>query len=167
MSFAEDWEPFRKGRTRGQVMKAISHLWPALAMLGTFVACNRSDTQTEEPPKMVTSSMNTPEEVYRRFMLANLTGDEPTIRSLIIEHEGAEVLWEAAYPKEVAALLAEQYRTMEIVRVKSAGNEDRTDTVQLQSSASPIPLAVVKVDGVWRLDVGPIVEFRKAARKRK
>jgi hypothetical protein len=106
---------------------------------------------------------NTPEEVYRRFSLANLTGDELTIRGLILEHEGAEVLWQGPYPEDVAALLAEQYRTMEIVRVRPRDGKERTDTVYLQSSASPIPMAVVNIAGKWRVDASPIIEFRKAA----
>jgi hypothetical protein len=114
---------------------------------------------------MVAKETNTPEEVYRRFLLANLTGDEVTIRGLILDHDGAEVLWQGPYPEDVAALLAEQYRTMEIVRVKPRGDKKRADTVYLQSSDSPIPMAVVNVDGKWRVDASPIIAFRKAAGK--
>jgi hypothetical protein len=115
---------------------------------------------------MVAKETNTPEEVYRRFLLANLTGDELAIRGLIREHEGAEVLWQGPYPEDVAALLAEQYRTMEIVRVKPRGHKERADTVYLQSSASPIPMAVVRIDGKWRVDASPIIEFRKSAQRK-
>ena len=115
---------------------------------------------------MIAKDTNTPEEVYRQFLLANLAGDELTIRGLILEHDGAEILWRGPYPKDVAALLAEQYRTMEIVRVKPRGHKERADTVFLQSSTSPIPMAVVRVDGKWRVDASPIIEFRKAAQRK-
>ncbi len=39
------------------------------------------------------------------------------------------------------------------------------DRVLLQSSASPIPLAVVKIDGDWRVDASPIIAFRKIAQE--
>ena len=114
---------------------------------------------------MVAADSGTPEGVYRRFMLANLTGDEQAIRPLIIDPEGADVLWQGAYPKDVAALLAEQYQQMEITRVKTPGQDDGPDRVWLQSSASPIPLAVVKSGGTWKVDASPIIKFRKAAQK--
>jgi hypothetical protein len=105
----------------------------------------------------------TPEETYRSFMIANLSGDESAIRPLVLDHDNAEVLWQGAYPPNVAATLAEQYRTMEISRVGTP-NADR---VVLQSSAAPMPLTVVNVDGDWKVDAEPIIEFRKGAEELK
>src|SRR5882672_6088566 len=59
-------------------------------------------------------SASTPEDAYREFLLATLDGNEKTIRPLIVDSDGADILWQGAYPKEVAPLLAQQYRTMEI-----------------------------------------------------
>jgi len=98
-------------------------------------------------------------------MLAGLAGDQQAIRPLIVDHEDAEVLWQGAYPQDVARLLAGQYQQMEITRVKSPGKDDGPDKIWLQSSASPIPLAVVKSGGTWKVDAGPIITFRKAAQK--
>jgi len=114
---------------------------------------------------MVAENANTPEGAYRRFMLANLTGNEQAIRPFVLDHKDADVLWEGAYPKDVAALLAQQYREMEITRLRSPGEDENAERVLLQSSASPIPLAVVNVGGTWKVDASPIIEFRKAARK--
>lgn len=105
----------------------------------------------------------TPEEAYRNFMIVSLTGEESAIRPLVLDHEDAEVLWQGAYPPPVAAALSEQYRAMEISRVGTASAE----RVVLQSSAVPMPLTVVSVNGEWKVDAEPIIEFRKAAEKAK
>ncbi|MCA9213972.1 MAG: hypothetical protein KDB27_12960 [Planctomycetales bacterium] len=106
---------------------------------------------------MVAKDDNTPEGVYRRFMIANLSGDEATIRPLIVNNEDGDVLWQGVYPVDVAAALAQQYRGMEISRIESSD----ADRVVLQSPALPIPLAVVNLEGTWRIDAGPIIDFRK------
>jgi hypothetical protein len=169
----------RSNETTGN--RAMKNVIAPVVLAIMFAACghhDRADEPGQQKPDNETSmktehhqkvdSANTPEEVYRRFMLANLTGDEPAIRSLVIEREGIEILWDGgAYPKDVATLLAGQYRTMEIVRVKLPDRNERKETVQLQSSASPVPITMVKVDGVWKVDPSPIIEFRKAARKPK
>jgi hypothetical protein len=103
----------------------------------------------------------TPEETYRRFMIANLSGDESVIRPLILDHEDAEVLWKGAYPSNVAALLHEQYRVMEISRVGTSN----ADCVVLQSGAVPMLITVVQVNGDWKVNAEPIIQFRKAAEK--
>ena len=101
-----------------------------------------------------------PEDVLFDFLIANLRGSEDEIRPLIVEHPDAALLWQGAYPPDVAELLAQQYHGMAIARVEEAPGR-----VLLQSSASPIPLAVVKVDGEWRVDASPIIEFRKRAQR--
>jgi hypothetical protein len=100
-----------------------------------------------------------PEDALFEFLIANLYGREDEIRPLIIEHPDADLLWQGAYPKDVADLLVEQYHGMEIARI-----QDKPDRVLLQCSASPIPLEVVMVDGAWRVDASPIIDFRKRAR---
>ncbi|RKH81171.1 hypothetical protein D7X99_19710 [Corallococcus sp. AB032C] len=100
-----------------------------------------------------------PEDVYRRFMLANLTGDEQAIRPLILDHPDAALLWPGkGYPKDVADALGAQTREMKITRLKEA-----PDSVVLQSPASPLPMEVRRVNGEWKLDASPIIEFRKRA----
>ena len=101
-----------------------------------------------------------PEDVLFDFLIANLRGSEDEIRPLIVEHPDAALLWHGAYPPDVAELLARQYDGMDIARV-----EEGPHRVLLQSSASPTPLAVVKVDGEWRVDASPIIEFRKRAQR--
>ena len=99
----------------------------------------------------------TPEDAYREFFLAMLVADEVSIRNLIIDHPGAETFWRDTYPKEVAALLAEQYRTMEIVRADGA----EADRVILNSTACPLPLTVQKIGETWKVNVGPLIKARQ------
>jgi hypothetical protein len=101
-----------------------------------------------------------PEDVLFDFLIANLGGSEVEIRSLISDHVDAELLWQGAYPPDVAALLAQQYEGMGIIRV-----EEGPGRVLLQSTASPIPLAVVRLDKTWRVDASPIIECRKRAQR--
>jgi hypothetical protein len=99
-----------------------------------------------------------PEDVLFDFLIANLGGSEADIRPLIVDHPDAHLLWQGAYPPDVAEALAESYQGMGIARV-----EEGPDRVLLQSSATPIPLAVVRVGGEWRVDASPIIAFRKRA----
>jgi hypothetical protein len=101
-----------------------------------------------------------PEDVLFDFLIANLHGREEEIRPLIVKHPDAALLWQGAYPPDVAQLLARQYEGMAIARV-----EEGPDRVLLQSSASPIPIAVIKVQGEWRVDASPIINFRKRVQK--
>lgn len=127
----------------------------AMILFATFAGCDAS--QQSAPQSTVT-----PEETYRSFMVANLSGDESAIRPLILDHDDAHILWQGAYPAEVATLLSEQYRAMEITRVESSADGNR---VEVRSSAVPIVIAVVQVDGNWKVDAGPIIELRKSAEK--
>jgi hypothetical protein len=97
-------------------------------------------------------------------MLAILTGNEPLIRSLIVPTDDADVLFQAGYPKEVATLLADQYRTMEISRVEGT-DDDPSESVLLESSACPVPLRVRRVAAAWKVDAAPVIKWRHAAEK--
>lgn len=130
----------------------------AITMSAMTFGCSEKNTIPSKNQNVVAENTNSPESVYRRFMIANLSGDEVAIRPLILHHEGANILWQGAYPDAVAAALLQQYQSMEISRVDSPDDE----RIFLKSSASPFPLAAVKVDDAWRIDASPIIEFRKA-----
>ncbi|GHH01035.1 MULTISPECIES: hypothetical protein [Bacteria] len=129
-------------------MKSGFTRWVAVAALLALAGCSKgSDTA------------GSPEDVYRRFMLANLTGDEKAIRSLILDHPDAALLWSGgSYPEPVAAALGKQYREVQITRVT-----DEPERVVLQSPVAPVPMEVRRVNGAWKLDATPIIEFRKKA----
>jgi hypothetical protein len=101
----------------------------------------------------------TPEAVYRRFLVASLSGDEAQIRPLIIERDDPSILWEAPYPEDVARLLAAQYRSTPVLRV-SAPDE----SVHVASAELPEPLRLVRSGASWRVDPAPLVGLWRQAR---
>lgn len=97
----------------------------------------------------------TPEEVYRRFLRAILTGDRSQVLPLIVVHENPACLWEDPYPQEVAAALAATYADVQIDRTLT-----EAESVVLRSGACPVPLRLVR-DGVqWRVDPDPLIRIR-------
>jgi hypothetical protein len=119
-----------------------------------------SNSDPDQQSTAASADERLPEAVFREFFIKSLRPDERTIRSLILDHPDSDILWKGSYPDAVAALLASQYQQMEILRVEE---QDDSDRVLLQSSATPMPIAVVKVEGVWRVDASSIIEFRKLA----
>lgn len=107
---------------------------------------------------------SSPEEVYRAFMLANLRGEEAEIRKLIVDDPDADVLWQGAYPAEVAAALGEIYESMEITRVDEVEG-DGSREVTLESPAVPIQLRMVREGDAWQVDAAPLIKLRKAFSK--
>jgi hypothetical protein len=68
-----------------------------------------------------------PENVLFDFLIANLRGSDDEIRPLIVEHTDAALLWQGAYPPDVAELLARQ----------QVGRWRRAD-----AKMEPVPLAL-------------------------
>lgn len=96
---------------------------------------------------------SSPEDVYRRFLIASLSGDEARISPFLVTHEDPTKLWAAAYPDDVASLLASLYREMDVVRVVPD-----TETVALVSDGCPIPLTMVKEGSRWKVDADPLIQ---------
>ena len=99
-----------------------------------------------------------PERVYRRFLTALLSGEETAARDLVLPNAENAALWGSAYPEDVAALLGEQYRTMDIVRVPPPA---QAACVHLWSSGCPVALPVVQTDTGWKIDARPLAAMRK------
>jgi len=102
-----------------------------------------------------------PERAYRELLIAALYADEARIRGLLVPDERASVLWKRAYPAEVAAALAEQYRTMDVIRTPPPEDPRR---VYLLSDGYPGPLAVVHDGSSWKVDATPLIESRTPER---
>ena len=98
-----------------------------------------------------------PEQAYRELLIAALHADEARIRGLVVPDERASVLWRRAYPADVAAALAEQYRTMDVIRTPPPEDPRR---VYLLSDGYPGPLAVVHDGSSWKVDATPLIESR-------
>jgi hypothetical protein len=94
-----------------------------------------------------------PEEVYRRFLIAALTGDDIAIERLALAHPARSALRAHRYPSDVGAVLAEQCRTMSVQRVDSPDH-----VVWITSDVLPFPMAVVRDGAAWRVDADPLIE---------
>jgi hypothetical protein len=105
-------------------------------------------------PRAITAS---PEEVYRNFLIATVEGDVATIRKLIVHRRDPLPFFAKPYPADVARLLTEQYRAMDVVRVSPPG-----ETVHLISDGCPLALAVVKDGSSWLVDPDPLIRVLAA-----
>lgn len=104
-----------------------------------------------------------PEDVYRRFLVASLSGDMARILPLLVSHEDPAPLWAGAYPADVASLLAETYEQMHVVRATG-----EMESVVLLSEGCPVPLTMVRDGETWRVDADPLLRFlRPTAAERK
>ncbi len=139
------------------------HFRPFIHCFAVFIFLITGCSQNT-PNEEVKNEDAAPEQVFREFLIANLKPDEDKIRNLIIDQKDAAVLWSTgSYPEKVAEMLTAQYKQIEIVRVDDYGNDP--DRVLLNSSATPTPIHVIKINGVWKVDAGPIIEFRVMAQK--
>jgi hypothetical protein len=99
-----------------------------------------------------------PEHVYRRLFTALPRGREAEIRPLLVAHTDPVLLWQGAYPDDVADLLTEQARTMNVIRVPPPD-----DTVYLISDVCPVPVAVQRDGAAWRVNPEPYLRMRTYA----
>jgi hypothetical protein len=97
-----------------------------------------------------------PEDVYRQFLIASLSGDEASIRPLILPREDPSLLWAGAYPEDVARLLAAQYRSVQVMRVSAPA-----ESVSLVSEAFPEPLTLLRAGSSWLVDPEPLLRLRR------
>lgn len=91
-----------------------------------------------------------PEDAFRAFRSALLTGDEQQLRAVIVAHPDPSVLWQGRYPAGVARQLAGQ----DVAVSRVAAPED---VVYLESDDLPITFAVVNDGEGWRVDADPLV----------
>ena len=136
----------------------------AIERLRTLLSefCNRARTSSYEeiiqeaaPPEIEEGE---PEQTLRRLLTALLRGERKEIEPLILDHPDAPVLWEGAYPSDVAEQLDGISRSYSIGRLP--GTRD-SEEVRLITADFPFPITVRQVDGQWKVDVAKIVEMRK------
>lgn len=119
-----------------------------------------------------------PEDVFRRFLIALLSSDEAAIRDTMLVHEGMEILWadgqNRVVPEEIKALPLRRAQVGEALRVPSANgpwtlnvtaNDVNDGRVLLLMPRDPVPHAVIKIDGRWRVDGGEFIAARMAVRR--
>jgi hypothetical protein len=90
-------------------------------------------------------------------LIATLSGDQRKIAPFLLRATSPDILWAGAYPTDVAALLAAQYRHMPIMRVPAPDSE-----VFLASDALPVPLRLVRDSEGWRVEAEGLLRIRHA-----
>ncbi|MGD1846073.1 MAG: hypothetical protein ACFB10_11825 [Salibacteraceae bacterium] len=99
---------------------------------------------------------------FRKLDSALLTGKQELIQPLIEAHKDAHVLWQGAYPIEVAGIL-EGMATVQ--RVKSIPLSSDGKKVKVIAPGWPFPIEMNCLDGRWIVNAEKIIELRKAQRK--
>ncbi len=98
-----------------------------------------------------------PEEKFRIFNEALINADKGVIKSLIVEHEHQNILWESAYPEDVGKLLNQVVEDQPIKRIYES--EDKTN-VKLLTADFPFPFEMNFRDGNWLIDASPLINLR-------
>lgn len=141
-----------------------------------------SSTATAEEQSVAV--VETPENVARMFWVAMLQHDETALRRLTIPADGLEILWEPdpilaargvrERPTSLWFLLAQAfmpYRRAAVGETFLFGKLPVTFThrhindgsIVLIAPAQPMPTFVVRVNGRWRVDAGPLLAARRKA----
>ena len=123
-----------------------------------------------------------PEEVVRNMFVAVLNRDPKALAECIVPNPESAILVEGeAVPLAGKAVIALRIAGMPMRRAKVGETinlpirgrpvpltftEDfiNADRQQIIPEGSPLPVAVIRVNGVWRADAGSLIAARKAAR---
>jgi hypothetical protein len=151
----------------------LGTVWGGLLLAGLLA----SGAIAQEPAKPK-FPQDSPETAFRSFNLAMLAQDEAALKALTLPAEGFEWLLKGQrIPADKIDEIRPSLEKMEIKRLKAGdkvvlpGNREFTirteqvgpDRAVLSTFGSPIPTNVQKVDGVWKVDVRPVIAGRKAA----
>ena len=130
--------------------------------------CDKRKTLSHEEiiqsvtPETIEAGDGEPEQTLRRLLAALLRGNRREIEPLIQQHEDASILWEGAYPADVADQLDDIARSYSIGRIPTASNAEE---VRLITASFPFPITVKQIDGQWKVDAANIVKIRKELRR--
>jgi len=113
-------------------------------------------------PRVLEDENTEPEEVTRKLLGALLTGQRDEIEPLILEHQDAEILWQGAYPSDVASQLDEISNSYPVARISGLSSEGE---VKLMTGDFPFPLAVKQIEGQWRVDASEVISMRNYLRE--
>ena len=94
----------------------------------------------------------------RQLLAALLTGSRSEIEPLIMDHPDAEILWQGAYPAEVAVQLSHVSNSNRIGRVSDHAADGQ---VKLITADFPFPITVEKVGQQWKVDAAEIIDNPK------
>ena len=97
-----------------------------------------------------------PEQAWRQFSSALLRGRREEIEPLILPHPDTAILWQGAYPADVAASLEELADTYPVTRI--SGTEADGHVIIMTADFGPVH--VKRVAESWRVDASEIIRIR-------
>lgn len=110
----------------------------------------------EARAKVVDYHEGEPEQTWRRFSLALLRGERAEIEPLIMPHPNAAILWQAAYPEDVAELLDEIAESYPVTRISG----DEADGHVIIMTADFGPMNLKRTGETWQVDASEIIRIR-------
>ena len=140
-----------------------------------FFIDNMKTTLKENSAKV---KLDAPEEAIVQFMLALMKGDKAGIDKSIVPNPESSILSEGEHPPENAVPILEAelrlapYKRLQAGESFSFGKgrthvilpaEITEDRLLIDQAGVPIPFVLVRSNGVWKVDAGPIIAGRKAA----
>ncbi|HEX8427234.1 hypothetical protein [Hymenobacter sp.] len=102
------------------------------------------------------------EKIFRQFDKALLIGDESLIKQLIEEHANAGILWEGAYPEDIAIQLNEISDAQSIRSIPISKNGNRLEII---SQGWPFPIEMNYANGEWRINAEKIIKLRMSTNR--
>ena len=124
-----------------------------------------------------------PEDIFRRFMIASLNHDADSIKATILPNKDSEILWQGnPPPKEIKEQVAKSLDDLKLVPIKEGekvtlpdgkelvvgkemvGDKKMFVWVEIQGSRLPTPFSMEKTAEGWRIDATPLIEARKATK---
>ncbi len=148
----------------------------SIVLLASFVAV--TPVWSDEPKP---AGNPEPETAIREMMFSMLVNDSEGIKKWILPNPDAEVLWHGqAPPKEALPEIKRQIAAIPFRRLVVGETVDlpggkklavtsemvNENRLMIVDTTEPgIPFILVKKDGQWKVDAGPIIAARQAAQK--
>lgn len=98
-----------------------------------------------------------PEKIFRKFDSALLNGDKEVIKSLILDTEKADLLWNGAYPKDIAKQLDNLSNKQPIKKIYES--EDGK-SIKIIAAGWPFPIEMTQKNSEWKINVEEIIKLR-------
>lgn len=137
--------------------EALQKLQSLLTEFAVRTRTEPAETLIEEArARVVEYHEGEPEQVWRRLSNALLRGQRAEIEPLILPHPDAAILWQGAYPQDVAESLEELAERDPVTRI--VGDEAEGHVIVMSADFGPVH---VKLNGgTWWVDASEIIRIR-------
>jgi hypothetical protein len=147
-----------------------------IVLLASFIVVN--SIWSDEPK---TADNPEPETVIRELLFSMLANDSEGGKKWILPNSDAEILWHGQTPpkealpeirKQIAAIPFKRLVVGETAdlpggkKLTVTSDQVNENRLMIMDTTEPgIPFILVKQEGMWKVDAGPIIAARKAAQR--